>query len=66
MVQVARQHPPLPESDVLEAKAQHLAAAQPAQHHGVDHARSRWVPSASTRAFTSAGLRTRGKVVWRH
>ncbi len=37
MVQVARQHPPLPESDVLEAKAQHLAAAQPAQHHGVDH-----------------------------
>ncbi len=34
---VGDEHPPLTEADVFEAEAEHLAATQPAQHHGVDH-----------------------------
>ena len=34
---VAHEHPALAGAQVLEAQPEHLAAAQPAEHHGLDH-----------------------------
>ena len=57
------EHPPLSHTQVRQATAEDLAAAQPAQHHRRDHGRSRCVRRTAVSAFTSAGDKIRGS--WR-